>query len=848
MLAGRYRIVGLIGRGGMGEVYRADDLKLGQPVALKFLPPALNRDGVRLARFLNEVKVARQVSHANVCRVFDVGEHESQHYLSMEYVDGEDLASLLRRIGHLPKDKAVQISRQLCAGLAAAHEQGIVHRDLKPANVMIDGRGRAKITDFGLSGIAEGFEGDEIRAGTPAYMAPEQLAGKEVTSRSDIYSLGLVLYELFTGKPAFEAATPQDLMRLQKESTPASPSSHVEGFDPAVERILLRCLEWEPNRRPGSALAVAAALPGGDPLAAALAAGETPSPEMVAAAGQAEAMHPALALGLAVLAVVAFAAALWWSAGTQVRAYVSLDKPPAALADRAREVVRKLGYTEPLYSDPFDSASGFTRDWSLLRWIEEHDDSPHRWDRLRQSRLGAMTFWYRQSPFPLLPRASPWNWNRFSSPMVGIFNPFLASTGEILVVLDMRGRLEKFTSLTARWSDTEVPPAEPDWSVLFDLAEIDIEQFTPVEPRIRSYASPEVRAAWVGSLPDLPRGEARIEAGATDGRVVTFWVLDEAAVESASAGPEVWTGPPFAYYTVPATLLVLLVVGGFLARRNLRQGRADWSGAVRLASLALVVSCVSDILITHGLASRYAWILWARIIATGLFWAAMVWVFYLAVEPYARRIWPSMMVAWSRVVSSSTWHPRDPQVGRSVLAGVLAGAALCCVWPLEHTVVSVLQGVPIEPWMTGVLLGPRHALSELTLSVIWAMTASLGTALILVAARFIARRQVPAVLLAGAVLVLIRFPHRQTVQWTVIFTVLVVLWAAVYIGVLIRFGLVAMAVAAFVEEAPDNFAARDFTAWHGQPAILALVVVAAMAAYGFWAASGGRSLVREEPG
>jgi serine/threonine-protein kinase len=219
------------------------------------------------------VRVARQVSHKNVCRVYDIGEVDGRQFLSMEFIKGEELSSLTRRIGRLPAGKAIQLARQICAGLAAAHDAGVLHRDLKPANIMIDGDGNARILDFGLAGVSEELPEGELAAGTPAYMAPEQLEGKEQTARTDVYSLGLVLYELFTGKKAFEAATLGELIKLRRSDTsPTIPTAIVKDLDPLVGRVIERCIQKDPALRPISALQVAAALPGGDPIAAALAA------------------------------------------------------------------------------------------------------------------------------------------------------------------------------------------------------------------------------------------------------------------------------------------------------------------------------------------------------------------------------------------------------------------------------------------------------------------------------------------------------------------------------------------------------------------------------------------------
>jgi predicted Ser/Thr protein kinase len=347
LFAGRFRIIALQGHGGMGQVYRAQDLELGQLVALKFLT-AFRSDQRARSRLRTEVRLARQISHPNVCRVYDIGEATGELYLSMEYVDGEDLAGLLKRIGRLPVDKGIDIARKLCAGLAAAHASGVLHRDLKPGNIMIDSRGEVRIMDFGLAAVAEQqLDAADVRSGTPAYMAPEQLEGREATTRSDLYALGLVLYELFTGRPAFEGKDAAELLRLREAHPSTTPSTLVPDLEPAVERTILRCLEPDPRRRPASALEVAASLPGGDPLAEALAAGETPSPDLVAAASPDTVVRPAVAVALVVLIGVGLAGMLLLTKETQTVSMVPMENPPEVLLSRARDIVRTLGFADP---------------------------------------------------------------------------------------------------------------------------------------------------------------------------------------------------------------------------------------------------------------------------------------------------------------------------------------------------------------------------------------------------------------------------------------------------------------------------------------------------------------------
>ena len=509
----------------MGEVYRADDLTLGQGIALKFLPDEAGRDESLLERFRNEVRIARRVSHPNVCRVYDVGDVDGQTFFTMEYVDGEDLASLLRRIGRLPPDKALDIARQLCAGLAAAHTKGVLHRDLKPANIMLDGRGQVVITDFGLAGLADDIRGNEIRSGTPAYMAPEQLAGKEVSPRSDIYALGLVLYEVFTGKRAF-AETLAGAAHAHGDRTPSRPSSVVKDLDPIVEKVILRCLEVEPSARPATALAVAAAMPGGDPLAAALAAGETPSPQLVAASGETTGLRPRAAVACLIAVLAGLAVGVYLTIRYSGIEKMHLEQTPEVLEHKAREIVAQLGYKEK----PADTGFGLEYDTNFRDSVEKESPSAN-WDEVIAGRPTMLQFWYRQSPDLL----GPTDYRDFLL-IPGIVteeDPPTTLSGMVNVKLDARGRLMYLQAIAPQKDSTRrSTSARPDWGPLFSAAELDPAKLQPAQPQWTSLGASDARAAWTGVWPGSTR-PLRVEAAAWHGKPV--FLRNDRGMEQALA-------------------------------------------------------------------------------------------------------------------------------------------------------------------------------------------------------------------------------------------------------------------------------------------------------------------------
>lgn len=644
LLIHRYRISNRLGKGGMGEVYKAADLLLGQTVALKFLPQSLLADGSMLERFRNEVRLARQVSHPNVCRVYDLGEADGQPFLSMEFIDGEDLASLLRRIGHLPETKSLEIARKLCAGLAAAHEKGVVHRDFKPANIMIDSRGHVMITDFGLA-VAVGEKPiADPQSGTPAYMSPEQLAGADVTARSDLYALGCTLYEMFSGQRPYGS--------VPRESAPPP----MKGVDPAVEAVIRRCLNTDPSARPATALAVAAVLPGADPVAAALAAGETPTPGMVAASGSSEAMNPRAALACFASLLVGIVV-LAWICGKGWPFAGAVEKSPEAMSEKARDLLARLGYTEK----PVDSAGWYGFDYAALGALANLPAEEAR-RRIATGTTLAVYFTYRSSPVRMVPQS-------IGESLVGDGDPPLVLPAMSLVRLDPQGRLRYLRVMPPAQEEGHTESSY-DWSRMFEMAGLDPGKLTPVQPAITPAQVFDARGAWRINASPVP---LRVEAAAWRGRPVWFTLTPDADTRESSASSQA----RFDRGLATLTLFWVFVIGvtSLVAYRNFKLGRADARGTIRISLASGILGAISafprhlaiDVLTYDQL---------MRALVTALLFGLVTGVGYLALEPFIRRRWPAALISWTRALRGEF---RDPLVGRDLLLGLLSGVWLASI-------------------------------------------------------------------------------------------------------------------------------------------------------------------------
>jgi predicted Ser/Thr protein kinase len=832
LLAGRYRIIALLGKGGMGEVYRADDLTLGQQIALKFLPDDAARDEGLLERFKNEVRIARRVSHPNVCRVYDVGEVDGHTFFTMEYVDGEDLASLLRRIGRLPQDKALDIARQLCAGLSAAHTKGVLHRDLKPANLMLDGRGQVVITDFGLAGVAEQIQGAEVRSGTPAYMAPEQLAGKEVSVRSDIYSLGLVLYEIFTGKRAF-SEKPGGAGRAGGDRALSRPSSVVKDLDPVIERVILRCLEIEPSARPANVLSVAAALPGGDPLAAALAAGETPSPQMVAASGETAGLRPRTAVICLAAVLLGLALATYLTIRYSALDKMGLELTPEVLTHKAREIVARLGYPER----PADSVFDLDYDTDFQEYVEKNDKPHPIWRTMLAARPSLLRYWYRQSPQDMF--AESFRDQLLNPGIVVRDDPPAVLSGMINLELDPRGQLTYFQAIPPQKENGSGPSGTFDWNVLFAAAALDPAQFQKAEPLWTSLADSDTRMAWTGTWPGTTR-PLRIEAASWRGKPVFFSLIGAWTKPERMNSPAESTGKKVLQIFEVVLVLSLLLGAAKLARQNYRRGRGDREGAFRLASVMFVLEILLWLCRGHLVASLGTLGLFVIAVSTALFVSGTTWMLYLALEPWVRRRWPHTIISWSRLLSGQL---RDPLVGRDILFGVMLGVVWILIFQIR-SIPMMRMGAAPAGYATEALMGGREALGAWLMQVPQSILGTLQFFFLLLGLKFVLRKDWLA---AVAFVAIFALPRGLASSYEAVELPAQVIVYAIAVLIVLRFGLVPLACAIFTVNMLANVPfSSDLSAWYMSTSILALLSVVAMAGWGFYHSLGGEPLWQVE--
>jgi serine/threonine protein kinase len=798
IFSSRYRIVNLLGRGAMGEVYRAEDLKLGQPVALKLMSPSVRRQAQRLERFVAEVRLARGIAHPHVCRVYDIGEGDGWHYLSMELVDGETLASLLARIGRLPREKAVDIAQELCAGLAAAHARGVLHRDLKPSNIMIDGRGHVKIMDFGLAISMSAPPPSEI-VGTPAYMAPEQLRGEPLSERSDVYALGLVLYEVFTGRSLFAGWTAERRLQAPERTPPIAFGPEV---DPGIGRAIAACLSADASARPATALSIATALPGGDLLAASRGDGRLLPPEIVAASGAQSALRPSVAwaLLLSTAAIILMLAAYphLINFGPSV-----LPKPPAVLAERARAILAAAGHT----AAPVDRAQWFAAGTSLAG-------------------AGAVRFFYRESPQPLVPA------NIFR--VVSGADPPADVPGMATVTLDPSGRLLALSRIDDRAAPSVDVVPEIDWGPLFAEAGLDERDFERGDARHSPLVPQDDLVAWTARSSSAR--SPRVTAASFRGSPVYFQVDELPEVTMAGSRDAFATGRSATGEAVLWAFIALgFLFGGIYARRNLRSGECDRAGARRLALFVVGGGVLSAVLRAHHVAAGPPEL--ALVLSTtgwALVWGGFSWLAYLSLEPHIRRWRPGALVSWTRVLSGRV---RDPLVGRDVLIGVFAGACLIGVTALQTRIMAA--GPPPEFLFSAFdsLASGRVLLSRLILGLLDGVQYALGGLSLLA----LARRAVGTTWLAATIVAVCSLPLLPGGIQGVASLPFLLVPAIGSLLVMLRVGLLAHAVslvtARWLTASP---LVLHLDTWYLPSSSVILLLVSAVALYGFHQSLDGR--------
>ena len=731
----------------------------------------------------------------------------------MEYIEGEDLKSLLRRVGPLPEAKAMQLARQICQGLGAAHQAGVLHRDLKTANIMIDERGRARIADFGLAREQSRTDPQEDLVGSPTYMAPEQLAMNQTSVQSDLYSLGLILAEMLIGEAIHNVGTVKEIRELHESDAAARVVLACDDISPHVAEAIVKCLAKDPHDRPPNAAALAALLPGGSPLSAVFAAGETPSPDMVAASEKEVELGPRwrtfllASVGILLLGVVLLSQQAFARLGV-VR---SLD----SLADEASQLLDELHVPRAKYR-----ASGYVADRSTLGRVANGELPPPS----AVDSAGSY-FWYRESQSAMVPLIPNWKGETFLR--VGELRPVVGQPGSVHLRMDGRGRLRYLSAVMplnpTPNADHSNSPANTDWPwpSLFEQAGFSAKQIAESKSIVPRFVPPAfVDQRWSWQFPE----DVRVDAASFADRVSFFRVE-----RPGNKDPDVNSlyglagGSPTLSSIMLLWIPLLLLGCGWLAGRNLNAKRADRKGAFLLARAAALSVMLIWLLGGTHLAGPSELDLFVTALAGATLMGTITWANYVAFEPLVRRYWPKTLVGWSRLLQG---HYTDALVGRDLLIGVVAGvvAALGKLTIVEIPVWfgATSYGLPniynLEP-LNGLRAAAAEAIAALAMAIVFSLFFQL---LFLMTLRLAFRRTLVAVVVFVFFLSLrVAIQYQPMTLAFAVATIEMTMTAVIYL----RIGLLAAVSMHFVRLLLKWPVTLNLSLWYSDTGIIALTII-----------------------
>ena len=604
---------------------------------------------------------------------------------------------------------------------------------------------------------------------------------------------------------------------------------------PRSSEIILRCLEPDPSARPSSALAVAAALPGGDPLAAALAAGETPSPQLVAAAGEDAGVSRRYAFALFACVLAGITAAAAMAVRTSALERLAPEYPPQVLIQRARDVIASAGY-EPRAAD---AASGFAWNTALVDAAARTDKPRPDWDRVvGGSGPSVLRFWYRQSDTSLT--GMQFHSDLLIPGEVNEEDPPPIDPGMITVVLDARGRLVRFEASPPRVlapGAREHPAA--NWQPLFTAAGLEPGRLQPTEPLWTWLGTSDSRFAWTGTWPQSTR-PLRVEAAALRGKPVGFALRGAWDVPGDQAGGQGDAGEGVRIAIYGMLALVICAASAWLAWRNLSTGRGDRRGAFRLGAFAFLVHMALWLTTSHLVLASVLGMFFLAL-CTAIFYGVVLWTIYLAFEPYVRRHWPHSLISWTRLLSGQ-W--RDPLVGRDVLWGAALGAA----WTLIGRVMDLIAGGAQQPAPTWtderLLLGLRQAFGAWLARGPHEVRDALLFFFLLFLLRVVLKRQALAAAAFVAVLTVPLAVRGDFVLWSVVAGIAIYGLAA---AVILRFGLLALAAGFCVAGFIGPPVTLHTGAWYFGNVLLLFGSAVVLAAWAFHTALGGSRIWTLDP-